>query len=144
MSKHNLKKGQLYAAKFKGANGDLILGEIKSVRRDGDVILTNLLTGNRSTKSRKVLESRNHLVTKQDAAYIKQAFQRGGKKEARISAVYYWSLKNRPTFGSKEKKAEERQARVKVIRRKRIVKDIRKLSLLLERRTLQLAKLEEE
>lgn len=89
--KTNPKKDQYYAAKYKGSNGDLIIGKVKSVRRDGDVILTNLLTGNKSTKSIKILAARNHQVTKSEADKI---VGRASKAAARTLAVRYWKRKN--------------------------------------------------
>ena len=65
-----MKKGQYYAARFHGQNGDLVVGRIESVRKNGDIILTNMLTGNRSVKKATVLSHRNHQVTKTEADQI--------------------------------------------------------------------------
>jgi hypothetical protein len=144
MAKHTMKKGDFYAAKYRGSNGDLILGEVKSVRRDGDVILTNLLTGNRSTKTRKVLESRNHLVTKSDVNYILYRYKKEGKAAARLSAVRYWTMKSRPTFGSKAKAAEEKLLKAKNAKRKKLVLQIRRLARQLDQVSSDLANLQGE
>lgn len=143
MAKRNMKKGDFYAAKYKGSNGDLILGEVTSVRRDGDVILINLLTGNRATKRWDILQSRNHQVSKKDSMRIKAAFKRGGKKEARVAATYYGGLKNKPTIGSVAKKVENKAAKTKAAKRVKLIKHIRSLSKALEQAARDLAKLDE-
>lgn len=66
-----VKRGQFYAAKYRGkGNGDLIIGQVASVRRDGIVVLDNLLTGEICTKARDILLSRNHLVNEETAKKI--------------------------------------------------------------------------
>jgi len=71
-----IKAGHFYAAAYNGNNGDLILGKVKSVRIQGEVVLTNLLSGGTSTKSTKILLVRNRRVTKKQAESIVTAYQR--------------------------------------------------------------------
>jgi len=65
-----IKAGQHYAAAYNGKNGDLIIGRVKSVRVQGEVVLTNLLNGHTSTKKSDVLLVRNRRVTKAQAEEI--------------------------------------------------------------------------
>lgn len=62
--KGKLAKGWYVACKYKGENGDLVLGKVLSVRRKstGDVQLVNLLTGAKVFKQYKVLMSRNKRI----------------------------------------------------------------------------------
>lgn len=62
--KGKLAKGWYVACKYKGENGDLVLGEVLSVRRKstGDVQLVNLLTGAKVFKQYKTLITRNKRV----------------------------------------------------------------------------------
>ena len=87
MANNGFKAGQYYACKYNGDNGDLIVGCVKSVRRNGDVILDNLLSGGRSVKSAEVLAKRNVRVTRPQAALIVHTFKSEGKPAARKLAV---------------------------------------------------------
>jgi dCMP deaminase len=80
--KTEFKKGQYYAAKYNGDNGDLIIGRIKSVRTCAEVILVNLLTGNTSTKKTSVLTVRNKRVSKANADKLVALFKKTGDKAA--------------------------------------------------------------
>jgi hypothetical protein len=82
-----VKAGQYYAAAYNGDNGDLIVGLVKSVRRNGEVILKNLLSGKNSTKSISVLLRRNKRITKAQAAQILGVYVGDGKPTARKFAV---------------------------------------------------------
>lgn len=57
------KVGDYFAARYCGRNGDLILGQVKQVKRD-EIMLVNLLTGERSIKAPEVLAQRNARVNK--------------------------------------------------------------------------------
>lgn len=57
------KIGDYYAARYRGRNGDLILGQVREVKRD-EVVLVNLLTGEAARKSPDVLVQRNARVDK--------------------------------------------------------------------------------
>jgi hypothetical protein len=80
-------KGQFYAAKYKGSGGDLILGQVQSVRTSGHIVSTNLLNGKTSTKKIEVFLRRNKRISKSQANKISAAFKRGGKEEARKAAI---------------------------------------------------------
>lgn len=82
-----LRKDQYVLCKYNGDNGDLIVGRIESVRRGGDVLLTNLLTGNRSVKKSEVLLRRNVVVHKKYADEVVRRGKEHGAKEARQLAV---------------------------------------------------------
>lgn len=84
-----LKKGQHVVCKYNGSNnGDLIVGRVESVRTNGDIILTNLLTGSRSTKKEAVLRRRNRIVSKKQATLVVACFkQSGDRAKARKVAV---------------------------------------------------------
>ena len=86
-TKRSFKKGYWLVCKYKGDNGDLIVGRVESVRTNGQVILTNLLTGALSTKSAAVLLKRNVVVNKALADKVLAIFEAEGKKEARAAAV---------------------------------------------------------
>lgn len=87
MPKSAFKAGQYYAAKYKGDNGDLIVGKIKSVRSNGEVILVNLLTNAVATKSSAVLASRNKRITKIQADRLVAIAKHTNKRDAREAAV---------------------------------------------------------
>lgn len=70
MGKSAIRKGHYYAAKYRGDNGDLILGRVVSVKRDDTVELKNLLTGRRSKKKVSVLIVRNRRISKAYAGAI--------------------------------------------------------------------------
>jgi hypothetical protein len=81
------QKGHYYAAKYRGTGGDLILGEVQSVRTSGHIVLTNLLSGKTATKKADVLKCRNKRVSKAQAKKILSAYARGGNEEARKAAI---------------------------------------------------------
>lgn len=88
MGKSTFKKGQYYAAKYDGINGDLLLGQIKSVRSDGEILLTNLLTGNLSTKKAEVLAQRNKRIKKKQADEMLALWEKTrSKKQVRDFAL---------------------------------------------------------
>jgi hypothetical protein len=88
MRETRIKKGQYWAAKYHGQNGDLILGRVKSVRHSGEVILENLLADSKpSTKQTETLIQRNQRISKADADRILTTFRVGGKAAARKKAV---------------------------------------------------------
>lgn len=106
--KNNPSARQYFAAKFNGSNGDLIVGQVKSVRSNGDVILTNLLTGNRSTKATKILLQRNHKVTKKESLEILALYnsikdKTKARAKARAKAVELWENKKDPSAPNKDK-----------------------------------------
>lgn len=83
----DVSKGQFYAARYKGTGGDLILGEVQSVRTSGHIVLTNLLTRKTATKKIDVLMRRNKRISKRQAAKILAAFKKGGRDAARKAAI---------------------------------------------------------
>jgi hypothetical protein len=99
------KAGHYYAAKYNLAkgktNGDLIVGVVKSVRANGDVILTNLLNGRRSVKDEEKSMKRNKRVRKDQADKIVEIFKREGYDAARKAAV------NTEPFNSGHERAEQ-------------------------------------
>jgi|WetSurSiteA1Bulk_404760.scaffolds.fasta_scaffold20335_3 hypothetical protein len=85
-----VKAGQYYAAAYNGDNGDLIIGRVKSVRRNGEVLLENLLSvsGKTSVKKIEVLLKRNKRVTGLQAdAVVKEYKKTGSRAAARQKAV---------------------------------------------------------
>lgn len=99
------KAGHYYAAKYNLAkgktNGDLVVGVVKSVRANGDVILTNLLNGRRSVKDEEGSMKRNKRVRKDQADKIVEIFKREGYNAARKAAV------NMEPFNSGHARAEQ-------------------------------------
>lgn len=85
--RQQFQKGQYYAAKYKGTGGDLIIGEVQSVRTSGHIVLTNMLTNQTATKKADVLKRRNKRVSKTQAKKIVAAYVKGGKEEARKTAI---------------------------------------------------------
>lgn len=95
-------KGQYYAAKYRGKNGDLILGRIESVRQNGDVILENLLTGSRSTKHIDILRRRNKRVSKAEVDHVLDVWETtGSKSKTREAAVLA------PEYGARQPQPEK-------------------------------------
>ena len=86
-TKRPFKKGYWVICKYKGHNGDLIAGRVESVRTNGKVIITNLLTGGLATKDASVLLKRNVVVNKATTSKVLAIFEAQGKKEAREAAV---------------------------------------------------------
>ena len=64
------KKGQHVICKYQGTGGDLLVGRVESVRTNGDVLLTNLVSDTRSVKKASVLATRNMIVTKVQALEV--------------------------------------------------------------------------
>jgi hypothetical protein len=87
--KQEPRKGYYVVCKYKGdRNGDLIVGIIDSVRSNGKVICTNLLTGSPSTKDIKVFMKRNIIVPKRRALSVVELFKStGDRTQARDMAV---------------------------------------------------------
>lgn len=119
----NPVKGWFYAAKYNGSNGDLVLGRVRSVRTDGEVILTNLLTGNRAVKGTEILLKRNHKITKKEADALQALYNRTKDKtvaraKTRERAVALWeSKKNSPASKPSPNKDKKRKALVRRIRK---------------------------
>lgn len=84
---NGLKAGQYYAAKYRGENGDLIVGRVRSVRTTGEVVLINLLNDQLSTKSVTVLARRNKRISKSQAVEIVETHKKVGRTGARALAV---------------------------------------------------------
>lgn len=91
--KSKYRKGMHLIAKYEGDNGDLVVGRIESVRTNGDIIGTNLLTGSRFTKSTHVINKRNVTCSKAIAVAILEA-SGSDKKLARQEAVTFARLLN--------------------------------------------------
>lgn len=70
----HFKKGQYVVCRYDGDNGDLIVGKVESVRSNGEVLLTNLLTNGHSVKSHAVLVARNKIVPKKVALHLWRTF----------------------------------------------------------------------
>jgi len=81
------RKGNYVLCRYQGDNGDLIAGCVESVRRNGDIILRNLLTDARSVKRVDVLEDRNVVVPKYLALGVVDTYTAHGKAKAREAAV---------------------------------------------------------
>lgn len=81
------RKDQYVICKYNGDNGDLIVGRIESVRTNGLVNLTNLLTGKVATKKSSVLTRRNLVVKKAVADTIVRIERVDGKARARSAAA---------------------------------------------------------
>jgi len=89
--------GHYYAVKYLGDNGDLILGKVESVRTTGEVILTNLLTENRSVKATKILLGRNHRISKREADTLLALYKKTKNVQTvRKAAVALWVAKQAP------------------------------------------------
>lgn len=71
-----VKTGQYWACRFNGKNGDIILGRVQSVRRNGSVILLNMLTKTTSTKSIDVLLARNKRILRKQAWELEGEFEK--------------------------------------------------------------------
>jgi len=94
--KKTLRKDRYVICKYEGDNGDLIVGKIASVRSNGDIVLVNLLSGQRAVKHVDILAKRNIVVFKVIAEKVIKAFQdaikkgdleRDARKAARTVAV---------------------------------------------------------
>jgi hypothetical protein len=92
------RKGQHVVCAYHGDNGDLIVGRVESVRSNGDVILRNLLTDNRSVKGREILSQRNVIVSKRQAQRVVDEASHSNAKEARkLAVVIANGTKSEPT-----------------------------------------------
>ncbi len=86
--KGDLKKNQHVVCRFMGKdNGDLIVGRVDSVRKDGRVVLENLLTGHVTIKKASVLVQRSVRVSKKVAHSVVEVFQKDGRVAAKHAAV---------------------------------------------------------
>lgn len=82
MDKNEIRAGQYYAAKYQGDNGDLILGKVKSVRRNGEVLCINMLNKETSIKSTEILLRRNVRVSKKLVVEALNLYQSSQDKQA--------------------------------------------------------------
>lgn len=87
------KKGQHLVCRFKGDNGDLVVGRVDSVRAGGTVLLVDLLTESPQprVKQASILAERNVEVSKMDALRVVRRYQAvisatGVQAEARAAA----------------------------------------------------------
>jgi uncharacterized protein YutE (UPF0331/DUF86 family) len=95
MKKQSCKAGQFYCAKYKGKNGDIIVALVKSVRKCGDVILTDMLTGARRTKAIGILLQRNKRITKEQAYELQAVYAKTGDlQKTREAAVKMGAFTN--------------------------------------------------
>lgn len=140
----NPVKGWYYAAKYNGSNGDLVLGRVRSVRTEGEVILTNLLTGNRAVKGTEVLLKRNHKITKKEsdtimAVYNKMKDKTKARAKAREMSVALWEGKKNPSAprGKDPAAIAEKKSRCR-----KLILQIAKLSAELKEENKQLMRLE--
>lgn len=91
-----LRRGQWFICKFKGDNGDLIVGCVESVRTKGVILLTNPLIKGSSKKFASVLSTRNLRVRKSVADKVVAMYKLRGKRAARALAVHLSSEILRP------------------------------------------------
>ena len=90
MVKHEFRYGQYYAAKFRGRNGDLIVGKLVGVKMKGPrqvLIFENLLNGSTAKKTPENVRKRNKRISKKHADRIVILYKRLGLHEAREMAV---------------------------------------------------------
>jgi hypothetical protein len=114
-----VEKGQYYAVKYKGSGGDLVIGQVQSVRSNGHVVSTNLLNGKTSTKKIDIFLQRNKRVSGNQAKKIISAFKKNGKLAARKAAI------SAPEFRNSKSKPEQLQ--LPEVPPMNINKDIREL-----------------
>ena len=76
-----IRAGHFFAARYNGKNGDLIVGRVKSVRQNGEVILVNLLSGTVSTKKAEVLKKRNKRISKNQASQLVRIYKKTDDKQ---------------------------------------------------------------
>ena len=110
--KSKYRKGMHLIAKYEGTGGDLIVGLITSVRMDGTIVGTNLLTGARFNKDTDVIDKRNIVCSKATAVAVVKAAD-GDKKVAREEAITYARL----LMGKGEAKAPPKPKSEKKIQR---------------------------
>lgn len=111
MPKSVYRKGQYVICRYDGkGNGDLIMGRIRSVRTNGDIILEDILSPVRKirTKGHDILAKRNVVVPKfvidyllkekasrKDIAAYAKGWIEGGKGQAQdIRVVVHIKVKN--------------------------------------------------
>lgn len=94
MKEKTIKAGQYYAAKYNGRNGDLILGRVKSVRSTGEVVLENLLSGNKALKRIDVLRRRNKRISKAQADKLLEFSRLHSRQQTREEAVRMEAYEN--------------------------------------------------
>lgn len=119
MGKSKFTIREHYAAKYRGANGDLIVGVVKSVRMSGHVHLTNLLSGSDVFKTADVLAVRNKRISKAQAKKLVTLWEKTkDTAQVREAAV------NTPAFVPlKERKEKAAQGKAKVVKlRKKMCK----------------------
>lgn len=104
--KSKYRKGQYVLCKFKGNNGDLIAGRVESVRWNGKIILTNLLTDSPSTKDASVLDARNTVVP---ARIVKDHLKSMRQMDFKSARKHALELLNTWYNGSKKHKKEQLQ-----------------------------------
>ena len=114
VKKINVVKHQHYACRYRGDNGDLIVGRVISGRRGGDIQLINLLTGSKAFKSHEVLAQRNKRVTKRQADQIVKIWEKTkNKATARAAAVAtkeFFGEERRPTDKTDKPQAAPKRA----------------------------------
>lgn len=91
------RAGEFWAIRMRGDNGDLIVGQVMSIRstkavkkgeKKGSVVCKNLLTDHKSTKDMPVFVDRNKRVSKQQAMELVDLWnQTKDKKKVREAAV---------------------------------------------------------
>lgn len=77
MPRSTLRKGQYLICKYRGENGDLILGQITSVRSIGEVLIRDLLNDRvtPSVKKIEIVASRNIVCPKKVADSLVREYQ---------------------------------------------------------------------
>jgi hypothetical protein len=91
-----LAAGMWVHCKYRGKNGDLIVGQVRSVRTTGDVIGINALTGNKFRKEMTALLKRNDRCSKKVAMEIVAAFNKNSsEQEARECSVAHYERRSK-------------------------------------------------
>lgn len=100
------KKGQHVVCKYHGSdNGDLIVGRVDSVRKDGEILLVNLLLNKGAKKAQKkssVLAGRNQIVPKIAIRELLLHWNRFGDKAAVRKMAVAISDRHRPSAISEQ------------------------------------------
>jgi hypothetical protein len=83
------KKNQYCVCRFAGKrNGDVVVGRIESVRKNGSILIESLLGGTLRVKSSEVFSQRNLIVSKAEADNVVTVFEKTGSAiAAREAAV---------------------------------------------------------
>lgn len=139
--KEKPKRGQLYAAKYRGKNGDLILGQVLKVKGK-KVTLRNLITDEISVKAISVLQQRcwkTGTFTMDAILCMHEAS--GDAQKAREVAVLRRKVEE-DMLRDVQRKSEEYQVREN--KEAELIKEIRILSIDLSLKTQQLAVLRGE